>query len=201
MTAEFQGHPYQQSSEPLTIVDAQESDIWPVADNSGSGTKDAIGEGLHPIVALGGRTVADGRPLNDVGVVISYTAGLTTATGRVRVNVAKGAQIYNPVANVLTYDAGDPNTFEQAPIPNQPVYVDDSDSLGEGVTLSLSPLNNDDLPNPQAGWLDYAQDELPDSAYGGPRAASTFDNSLADELVQQVYCVRLGSGAWFVEIG
>ncbi|MCP4540677.1 MAG: hypothetical protein GY832_26360 [Chloroflexi bacterium] len=195
MTAEFQGHPYQQSSEPLTTIDALESDIWPVDDNSGSGTKDAIGIGLHPVIALGGRTAADGRPLNMTGVVVSYVAGLTTATGRVEVNIADGTHVYNWVANVLTYADQAPATFEQAPVPGQPVYVDDSASLAEGVTLSMSPLSQAGLRNPLAGYLWYAQDEMPDIAFGGARAASTFDNSLANSLVQQRYCVVLVNAA------
>jgi hypothetical protein len=195
MTAEFYGHPYQQSSEPLTVINAMVSDIWPESTKSGSGTKDAIGDGLHPVIALGGRTAADGRPLNVTGVVVSWTAGLTAALGRVRVNIADGTMVYNWVANVLTYAAGVPATFEQAPVPGQPVYVDDSDDLAEGVTLSMSPLNDADVRNPYAGVLWYAQDEMSDSAYGGARAASTFDTSLANELVQQAFCVLLINGA------
>lgn len=194
MSDVFQISPWQQSSEPCTIIDVLESDVWPVDDNSGSGTKDQLGNGLHPVVAYGGRTTADGRPANLVGIVSSWTAGLTTATGRVRLDIAKGKIVYNWVANVLTYAAGVPATFEQAPVPGQPVYVDDSDDLGEGVTLSMSPLNDAGVANPQAGWLHYAQDEMPDSAYGGARASATFDNSLANELVQQVYAVVLGVG-------
>lgn len=193
MTDTFQEMPFEQSSEPQNVVDVLESDIWPIADNSGSGTKDAIGIGLHPVVAIGGRTVADGRPLNRTGIVITFVAGLTVPTGRVEVDIADGKIVYNWVANVLTYAQGIPDTFEQAPIPGQPVYVDDSDDLGEGVTLSMSPQNDADVRNPLAGHLWYSQSEMPDSAYGGPRAAATFDNSLANELVQQEYCILLAS--------
>ena len=83
MSATFYGHGYECSSEPPRFtIDVLESDCWPVDDNSGSGTKDQLGNGLHPVIALGGRTAADGRPMNLTGVVISWTAGLTTATGR-----------------------------------------------------------------------------------------------------------------------
>ena len=71
MTDVFQGHPYQQSSEPQNTIMVHEANIWPVEDNSGSGTKDAIANGLHPVVAIGGRTADDGRPLNRTGVVVS----------------------------------------------------------------------------------------------------------------------------------
>jgi len=197
MTAEFwSGTNWEQASEPQTYIDAQESDCWPVDDNSESGTKDELAPGLHPVIALGGRTAADGRPLNMTGVVVSYAgAGSGTSTDRVVVNIADGYIVRNYVANVLTYAATIPDTFETAPIVGQPVYVDDSDDLGEGVTLSMSPLNEDDLRNPLAGYLWYCQDEIADGLAGGSRAASTFDVVLADELVEQTYCVLLVNAA------
>jgi hypothetical protein len=64
---EFQdGTNWQQASGPHVIIQVHEADIWPVADNSGSGTKDAIAGGLHPVIAIGGRTAADGRPLASI---------------------------------------------------------------------------------------------------------------------------------------
>ena len=189
------GTNWQQSSGPHVIIDALESDCWPVDDNSGSGTKDQLAEGLHPIVALGGRTAADGRPLNMTGVVTSFQAGGTTATGRVRVNIADGMVVRQYVANVLTYANDVPATFEQAPVPFQPVYVDDSNDLSEGVTISMSPLNDADVRNPLAGYLYYCQDELADSSAGGARSAATFDIVLADSLVEQSYCILLINAA------
>jgi hypothetical protein len=195
------GPGWQQSSEPTTVVDVHEADVWPVDDNSGSGTKDSLlnaaGEydGVHPVVAIGGRTAADGRPLNLTGVVVSVTPGLTVATSHVRVDVADGKIVRNWVANVLTYDGGNAATFEQAPVVGQPVYVDDSDDLGEGVTLSLSPLNDAGVKNPLAGYLWYCQDEMANVAQGGARAAATFDTALANELVEQEYCVLLVNAA------
>jgi hypothetical protein len=192
----YSGTNWQQSSEPYLPIDVQESDCWPVDDRSGSGTKDKLDEGLHPVIALGGRTAADGRPLNITGVVVSYTgAGTGTATDLVRVNIADGTIVRQYVANVLTYSGGTANTFETAPVPLQPVYVDDSDDLGEGVTLSMSPLNDAGVKNPQAGVLFYCQDEYANSQVGGPNSTSTFDTSLADELVEQEYCVLLFNGS------
>jgi hypothetical protein len=192
----YSGTNWQQSSEPHTIVQVQESDCWPVDDRSGSGTKDKLDDGLHPVIALGGRTAADGRPLNITGVVVSYTGlGTGTATDLVRVNIADGTIVRQYVGNVLTYSGGDANTFETAPVPGQPVYVDDSDDLGEGVTLSMSPLNDADVKNPQAGILFYCQDEYANSQVGGPNESSTFDTALADELVEQEYCVLLFNGS------
>jgi hypothetical protein len=197
MTATFwSGTNWQQSSEPHTIVDVQESDCWPVDDRSGSGTKDQLAPGLHPVVAIGGRTAADGRPLNLTGVVVSYDgAGSGTATDRVEINTADGAIVRNYVANVLTYAAGVPATWETAPVVGQPVYVDDSNDLAEGVTLSMSPLNDADVRNPLAGYLWYCQDEIADGFAGGARLTSTFDGTLAEELVEQTYCVYLVNAA------
>ena len=197
MTATFYGEVnYQQSSEPHTIVDVQESDCWPVDDRSGSGTKDQLDDGLHPVVANGGRTAADGRPINQTRGVISINMSvLGTATDRVEVNIADGTIVRNYVANVLTYSGGDANTYETAPVVGQPVFVDDSDDLAEGVTLSMSPLNDADVRNPLAGYLWYCQDEIADGQVGGARATSTFDGTLAEELVEQTYCVLLVNAA------
>lgn len=195
------GPDWQDTSGPYVTVPVHEQDIWPVADNSGSGTKDGIFDangdydGVHPVVAIGGRTAADGRPLNLTGVVVSATPGLTTSLGRVVINIADGFIVHQYVANILTYNAGSAATFETAPVVGQPVYVDDSDDLGEGVTLSMSPLNDGDLKNPQAGVLFYCQDEMADSAQGGPNATYSFDTSLANELVEQSYCVLLFNGS------
>ena len=194
------GPGYQGTSDPYTVRQVQENDLWPILDNSGSGTKDSLFDangnfdGVHPCVAVGGRTAADGRPLNRVGVVISATPGLTVPTSLVRINIGDGFVFKNYVANVLTYAAGVPATFETAPVPGQPVYVDDSDDLGEGVTLSMSPLNDADVKNPLAGYLTYGQTEYPDQAVGGPNETTTFDSTLANSLVEQEYWVELTSG-------
>lgn len=195
------GPDWQDTSGPYITVPCHESDVWPVDDNSGSGTKDSLldangnYDGVHPVVAIGGRTAADGRPLNVTGFVVSVIPGLTTALSRVIVNIGDGFIGKNYVANVLTYAAGVPATFEQAPVVGQPVYVDDSNDLGEGVTLSMSPLNDADVKNPLAGVLWYCQDEMADSAQGGPNATYTFDTSLANELVQQEFCILQINGA------
>lgn len=192
MPAEFQsGSNWQQSSGPYVNVNVHEANIWPIADNSGSGTKDALADGLHPVVAIGGRTAADGRPMNLTGVVVSYTPGLTVATGIARVNIADGMIVRQYVHNVLTYSGAVPNTFETAPIPGQPVYVDDSNDLSEGVTLSMSPLNDAGVANPLAGYLWWCQDEMANAMVGGARTAQTFDGTLADEAVEQEFCVLL----------
>jgi hypothetical protein len=192
-TTEFyNGTDWQQSSEPFLAVNVHEADAWPVDDNSVAGGKDVLADGLHPVVAIGGRTAADGRPLNLTGVVVTYTPGLTVATGIAVVNIANGAIVRQYVANILTYGGV---TYEQTPVVGQPVYVDDSAALGAGVTLSMSPLNSAGTRNPLAGYLWYAQDEYADASVGGSRAAATFDTTLANSLVQQVYAVLLVNAA------
>jgi hypothetical protein len=187
------GTDWEQSSEPLTIVDVCESDCWPVDDRSGSGTKDQLAPGLHPIIAIGDRA-DDRRPLQPTGVVVSYAGtGAGTATDRVEVNIADGAIVRQYIANVLTYDTGTADTFETTPYVGQPVFIDDSDDLGEGVTCSLSPLNDAGAENPLAGHLWYCQDEIADGLASGARAASTFDTVLANSLVEQEYCVKLSA--------
>jgi len=185
------GTDWEQSSGPLIPVDVLESDVWPISDNSRSGTKDELDPGHHPVIAIGERThAARGQQLT--GVVVSVLEdSVTPANDRIVVNIAPGMIIRDYVANVLTYSGGAANTFETSPYMGQPVYVDDSDDLGEGVTLSLSELNENDDDNPLAGYLWYCQDEIADSLAGGARSSSTFDTSLPDEFTEQVFCVLL----------
>jgi len=190
---------YEQSSGPIVSRQVLENDVWPVNDNAQAAKDslvDANGDyhGVHPVVAIGGRTAADGRPLNVTGVVMDVTPSATLAESLVRVNIADGMIVRSWVANTLTYAVSVPATFETAPVPGQPVYVDDSASMSAGVTLSMSPLNDAGLRNPVAGHLFYCQDEYPSDMVGGPRAATTFDSALSNSLVQQVYCVILSNG-------
>ena len=195
MPATFtEGTDYEQSSGPLVMRDVQESDCWPVDDRSGTGTKDQLAPGLHPIVAIGDRA-APSRPLNVCGVVISINLSvLGTATDRVELNIAHGFVTRQYVSNTLTYANDVPSTFETTPVVGQPVYVDDSNDLAEGVTLSMSPLNDADVENPLAGVLWYCQDEIADGQAGGARATATFDIALPDEETEQEFCVMLVAG-------
>ena len=78
------------------------------------------------------------------------------------------------VSNILTYSGTVPATFETAPVVGQPVFVDDSQALTAGVTLSMSPLNgHGGLRNPLAGYLWYCQDEMANAEMGGARSAAT----------------------------
>lgn len=193
----YSGSDWQQSSEPHTFVEVQETNCWPVDDRCVAGSKDQLADGLHPVVAIGGMTAADGRPLNLTGVVVSCNISAAgTATDRIVVNIADGAIVRQYVANILTYSGGSAATFETAPVVGQPVYVDDSTSdMAAGVTLSMSPANSAGTLNPLAGYLWYCQDEIADGQVGGARATATFDTSLSDSLVEQVYCVLLVNAA------
>jgi len=183
----YSGSNWQQSSGPIVNVEVHESDVWPVDDNAAA-AKDVLADGLHPVVAVGGRTAADGRPTNVTGVVMKYVAGRTTALGIVGLNIAEGMIVRQYVANILDYSALD---YETAPVVGQPVYVDDSASLSAGVTLSMASEQAAGLLNPQAGVLWYCQDEMANSEMGGPRIYDTFDHTLADTLVEQEYCILL----------
>jgi hypothetical protein len=190
----YEGTDWQQSSEPHVFVSVQEENCWPVDVRSESTTKDQLAPGLHPFVAVG-EYAAPTRPLNLVGVVTSVNLSvLGTGTDRVVLNVAHGSIYRQYVSNILTYSGGAPNTYETTPQIGQPVYIDDSADLSEGVTLSMSPLNWNDVENPLAGVLWYCQDEIADGQVGGARAASTFDTALANEAVEQIYCVMLVAG-------
>ena len=163
--AEFNsGTDIQDSSGPQCNRKFEEDVIWPIAHNSGSGVKDALADGLHPVVAIGGRTTDDGRPNNITGIVVSYNAVSDIAV----VNIASCQIVRNYVSNIYGYDGGNgADDWEDAPIIGQPVYVDDSDDLGEGCTLSMSASNDEGVANPLAGYLMYCQDEYVDYYIGG----------------------------------
>ena len=191
----YSGATYETSSEPQDMVQVHEADCWPVHDNSLSGTKDELEDGLHPVVAVGGRTAADGRPLNHVGVVVTVREGLTEPVDLVQLNCAPNAIVKNYVSNISGYDGSDANAWEQAPVIGQPVYVDDSDDLGEGCTLSMSQFNvTGTLKNPLAGILWYDQDEYADASVGGPNTSSDWPKTWASSTYEYVVCILLKQG-------
>ena len=203
MSTEFYGatagEVYEQSSGPIVSRMYLENDLWPVYDNSAI-TKDSLltaagaYNGVHPVVAIGGRTAADGRPLNLTGVVMNVEAAPTLSQSLVQVNIADGVIVRNWVANVTTYSGTATSDFETAPVVGQPVYVDDSQALPAGCTLSMSPLSGSGLRNPLAGHLTRCQDEFPNDEFGGPNATDQFDSALSDSLTVQAYCVILSNG-------
>jgi len=187
--AEFNsGTNIQDSSGPQCNRKFEEDVIWPIANNSGSGTKDALADGLHPVVAIGGRTTADGRPENITGIVVSYSAISDIAV----VNIAACQIVRNYVSNIRGYDGGnDANDWEDAPVIGQSVYVDDSDDLGEGCTLSMSDDNDAGIANPLAGYLMYCQDEYVDELIGGPQDDEWGPDWSDDTSEEHLVCILL----------
>ena len=190
---EFYNDPdWEQSSMPHTYIQVHEADLWPLGARCVAGAgKDVLEDGQHPVFAIGGRTAADGRPLNLTGVVVGYTPGLTVGTGIAVLDIASGVIVRQYVRNILAYAA----TYETTPVPGQAVYVDDSAALSAGVTLGLSPLNSAGTKNPLAGYLMYCQKEYANVSIGGANATATFDGTLANSPVEQVYCVLLVNAA------
>ena len=192
----YAGASNETTSEPITSVQVHEADVWPVHDNSVSGTKDQVDNGLHPVVAVGGRTAADGRPLNITGIVMTVLEGLTEPVDLIQLNIADGTVVVNYVNNTLSYDGANPLTFESAPVIGQPVYVDDSASLGAGCTLSLSQFNvTGTVRNPMAGVLWYNQDEYANASVGGPNTSSDWPLTWAETIYEYAVCILLINGA------
>jgi hypothetical protein len=165
------------------------ADLWPhgAASEIGGGSKDVLADGLHPVLAVGPKAQ---RPKNLTGVVVTYNATLDRAI----MNMAEKVCVKQYVANVLTYtteDAGAPATYDTSMAIGEPVYVDDSDALGAGVTLSRSPLNSAGSANPLAGYLFYCQTEYDDSGIGGAEASASWPKTVAESLVEAEYCVLL----------
>ncbi len=179
---------WESSSGPLIVRQYAVGDIWPVglASEDAGGNKDVLAAGLHPCVAIGPKA---SRGVNSAGVVVSYQDA-----NLVQINIARGFCFKAYVANVLTYNAqGGAATFDQSLAIGEPVYVDDSDALDEGVTLSRSPLNghNPGAANPRAGWLYYDQDDFLDSGVGGPNAAADWPKAVANALTYTLVTVML----------
>ena len=192
MPASFKSGPdWECTSGPIITRDYASTDLWPIGTNGArdGSAKDALEEGLHPVVAIG-PNAANGtksyRPRNLTGVVISYNEDADIA----QVNVADKVCVKNYVANVTSYSGGDP-VFTTTMNIGAPVYVDDSPDLGLGVTLSLSPLNDNNSPNPLAGYLFYCQDEYVNTGVGGPNIDAVWPKTVAGTLTESEYCILL----------
>jgi hypothetical protein len=180
----YAGTDWEGSSGPIISRMVPVTDLWPIGAGSESGgatDKDELENGLHPAVALG---PSANRPKNLTGVVMALLGTLA------QINLADKFVSKQYVANVLTYDQGDPDTFSATFAALAPVYIDDSAGLGAGVTLSLSPLNDADLPNPLFGYIFYCQDEYADSEVGGPNERAALPATASDSvLVESLLCV------------
>lgn len=181
------GPDWQCSSGPITTRawDAS-ADLWPHGAGSeiGGGDKDVLADGLHPVLAIGLK--AD-RPRNLTGVVVTYNSN----NDRAILNMAEKVCVKAYVANVLTYSGGNPYTFDQSMAIDHPVYVDDSDGLTSGVTLSRSPMNSSGSANPLAGYIFYCQDDYDDSGVGGAGANVSYPLTVLNSLVENEYCILL----------
>lgn len=186
MSATFlTGTDWQCSSGPILPrpYDAS-ADVWPhgLTGKAAGGACDVLEDGHHMFFAIGPKAE---RPRNITGVSINYHSG----TDRVVMNLADKFVAKAYVANVLTYSGATPNTFDTSLVIGEPVYVDDSDTIAAGVTLSRSPLNQADSPNPLAGYLYYAQDDFDDSYIGGAGATVSWPITVANSLVYTLVCV------------
>ena len=183
----FTGTDWEQSSGPiLSRAWDVSADLWPegVTGSSTGGIRDVLEDGMHPVLAIGPKAL---RPINLTGVVISYQDD----NDRAILNIADGVVIRNLVANVLTYSGANPDTFDQSLAIGEPVYVDDTDTLAHGITLSRSPLNGAGNGNPLAGYLFYIQTEYDDTGIGGADAYRDWPITLANSLVYTEVAVLL----------
>lgn len=175
----YKGTDWQSSSGPIISRQLTTADLWPEgpdSESNGTGDKDDLADGLHPILAIGPKA---NRPSNMVCSVMTYLADADLA----QVNIAPGHIVKQYVANVLTYSTGSPNTYDTSLAVGDPVYVDDSDSLDSGVTCSRSPLNDDNAANPLAGYIWYDQNDYADFHVGGPNASAGMPITVAESLV------------------
>lgn len=175
---------WEQSSGPIISRMVPVSDLWPIGAGSetGGGDKDELENGLHPAVALGPST---NRPANLTGVVMTVNGTLA------QLNMADKFISRQYVANILTYDGqGAAATYSATFAAFAPVYVDDSADLTPGVTLSLSPANDEDDPNPLFGYIMYCQDDYADSEFGGPNETAGLPvTASAIGLIEALLCV------------
>jgi hypothetical protein len=177
---------WQSSSGPILSRQVDIADLWPeglLSETGGATNKDILAAGDHQCFAIGPTAL---RPVNLVGVTISYLNDHL-----IQMNLAPGFCFKAYVANVLTYDQGAANTFDQSLAIGEPVYVDDSDDLDAGVTLSRSPLNDEGNGNPRAGYLYYDQDDYLDSGVGGPNTAADWPKTVANSLTYTLVTVML----------
>lgn len=159
----YSGSDWETHVGPYTTRNVQSDDLWPHAGQGPAG-KDALADGLHPILAIGNDAVAEGRlATSPTGVMVTYNSTLSRAV----MAVQNGMVVRQYVDNILSYSAGDANAFETSLQIGMPVYVDDSNDLAAGVTLSLSPSNDAGLANPLAGWIWYDQTEDESALIGG----------------------------------
>ena len=145
---------------------------------------DILADGLHPFVAIGPKAL---RPINMVGVVMTYHL----ASGLAQLNIAPGFAAKAYVCNNTSYAQGVSDSWDTSLAIGEPVYIDDSEELDTGVTLSRSPLNDAGNGNPLAGYLWYDQDDYADFYVGGPNVSAGWPKACAASKVYTLVTVLL----------
>ena len=184
------GTDWEQSSGPIISRMVHLADCWPQGEGNmgeiAGGNKDVLANGDHPAFAVGAKA---NRPNNLVGVVMSYEDDATLVV----LNMADKFISRQYVANVIHYNIGNKaaDQWDASLALGDPVYVDDSDVLSAGVTLSRSPLNCDGTSNPLFGYIWYCQDDYADEGVGGPNhdAGLPIVAALYGPTVEPLLCV------------
>ncbi|MCJ7831508.1 MAG: hypothetical protein MUP86_03195 [Dehalococcoidia bacterium] len=180
------GTDWEQSSGPIISRMVHLVDVWPqgtgVMGEIGGGDKDVLANGDHPAFAVGAKA---NRPNNLVGVVMTYEDDATLVV----LNMADKFISRQWVANVVRWDGSSPDLLDASLALGEPVYVDDSDLLSPGCTLSRSPLNQAGSPNPLFGYIWYCQDEYADEGVGGPNHEAGLPLEVLATFVETLVCV------------
>ena len=180
------GTDWEQSSGPIISRMVHVADVWPQGTGAmgeiAGGDKDVLANGDHPAFAVGAKA---NRPNNLVGVVMTYEDDATLVV----LNMADKFISRQWVANVLSYGTSVPNAWDAILALGDPVYIDDSEALSPGCTLSRSPLNQANSPNPLFGYIWYCQDDYADEGVGGPNHAAGLPLGVLSTFVETLVCV------------
>lgn len=184
------GSDWESSSGPIIARNVHPDDLWP---HSGTvANKAAVAEGMHVPFAIG--LFTNNNAIVACGVSMSYDA----TSLRTVLNIAPGFVFKGYVMNTLTYNAGNPNTWQANVAVGQPVYLDPSVVNGfQGTNLSLSPLDSAGHNNPRVGYILPDQDEDIDTGIGGGNA-DAFPKAFEDAASthELLVSVMLWPDAW-----
>jgi len=172
----YSGPNWQQSSDAEPVTYFEKADLWPVGAGSeiNGGDKDDLhvvtqNSGLvelHPILAVGPKA---NRAVCATGVVVR-----TESANKILFDTRHGRICRQYVANVTGYNetTKDPDAWDASLEAGEPIYVDDSDALADGVTVSRSATNCNGDQNPVAGWIHYCQTDYIDTEFGGTHSTA-----------------------------
>jgi hypothetical protein len=180
------GTDWEQSSGPIIARMVHLADCWPQGTGAmgeiAGGDKDVLVNGNHPAFAVGAKA---NRPNNLVGVVMTYEP----AADLVILNMADKFISRQWVANVLSYGTSVPNAWDAHLELGDPVYIDDSEALSPGCTLSRSPRNQANSANPLFGYIWYCQDDYADEGVGGPNHVKKLPHEGLGTYQEHLLCV------------